>query len=47
LNHCQLDPFLRIGCVAAKKLQKSWVSFIHVTHGQDEALALADDCRYE
>ncbi|WP_425098306.1 ABC transporter ATP-binding protein [Tropicibacter sp. S64] len=40
-----LDPFLRIRMRAElKKLQRELgISFIHVTHGQDEALALADD----
>ncbi len=40
-----LDPFLRIRMRAElKKLQKELgISFIHVTHGQDEALALADE----
>lgn len=40
-----LDPFLRIRMRAElRKLQKELgISFIHVTHGQDEALALADD----
>ncbi|PCI02640.1 MAG: Fe3+/spermidine/putrescine ABC transporter ATP-binding protein [Hyphomicrobiales bacterium] len=39
-----LDPFLRIKMRAElKKLQRSLgISFIHVTHSQDEALALAD-----
>ena len=39
-----LDPFLRIRVRAElKRLQKSLgISFIHVTHSQDEALALAD-----
>ena len=39
-----LDPFLRIRMRAElKKLQRELgISFIHVTHGQDEALALAD-----
>lgn len=40
-----LDPFLRIRMRAElRKLRKELgISFIHVTHGQDEALALADD----
>jgi putative spermidine/putrescine transport system ATP-binding protein len=40
-----LDPFLRIRRRGElKKLQKELgISFIHVTHGQDEALALADE----
>ena len=40
-----LDPFLRIRMRSElKKLQKELgISFIHVTHGQDEALALADE----
>ncbi len=40
-----LDPFLRIRMRAElKKLQRELgISFIHVTHGQDEALALADE----
>lgn len=40
-----LDPFLRIRMRAElKRLQRELgISFIHVTHGQDEALALADD----
>lgn len=40
-----LDPFLRARMRAElKKLQRELgISFIHVTHGQDEALALADD----
>jgi putative spermidine/putrescine transport system ATP-binding protein len=39
-----LDPFLRIRMRAElKKLQRELgITFIHVTHGQDEALALAD-----
>lgn len=39
-----LDPFLRIRMRAElKRIQKELgISFIHVTHGQDEALALAD-----
>ena len=39
-----LDPFLRIKVRAElKRLQKELgISFIHVTHGQDEAMALAD-----
>ncbi|RLQ89407.1 ABC transporter ATP-binding protein [Notoacmeibacter ruber] len=39
-----LDPFLRIRMRAElKKLQRELgISFIHVTHSQDEALALAD-----
>lgn len=40
-----LDPFLRIRMRSElKKLQKELgISFVHVTHGQDEALALADE----
>ncbi len=40
-----LDPFLRIRMRAElKKLQRELgITFIHVTHGQDEALALADE----
>ncbi|WP_435170157.1 ABC transporter ATP-binding protein [Falsirhodobacter sp. 1013] len=39
-----LDPFLRLRVRGElKKLQRELgISFIHVTHGQDEALALAD-----
>ena len=39
-----LDPFLRTRVRGElKRLQKSLgISFVHVTHGQDEALALAD-----
>jgi putative spermidine/putrescine transport system ATP-binding protein len=39
-----LDPFLRIRMRAElKKLQRELgITFIHVTHGQDEAMALAD-----
>jgi putative spermidine/putrescine transport system ATP-binding protein len=39
-----LDPFLRIRIRAElKRLQKELgITFIHVTHGQDEAMALAD-----
>jgi putative spermidine/putrescine transport system ATP-binding protein len=39
-----LDPFLRVKMRAElKKLQKELgISFIHVTHGEDEAMALAD-----
>ncbi|MEL6102821.1 MAG: ABC transporter ATP-binding protein [Pseudomonadota bacterium] len=39
-----LDPFLRIRMRAElKRLQRELgITFIHVTHGQDEALALAD-----
>lgn len=39
-----LDPFLRVRMRAElKRLQKRLgISFIHVTHGQDEAMALAD-----
>ena len=39
------DPFLRIRMRGElKKLQReTGISFIHVTHGQDEALALADE----
>jgi len=40
-----LDPFLRVKMrLELKKLQRELgISFIHVTHSQDEALALADD----
>lgn len=40
-----LDPFLRIRMRAElRKLQQELgISFLHVTHGQDEALALADE----
>ena len=40
-----LDPFLRIRMRAElRKLQRELgITFIHVTHGQDEALALADE----
>ena len=40
-----LDPFLRIRMRAElKKLQRDLgITFIHVTHGQDEALALGDE----
>ncbi|MEJ1990916.1 MAG: ABC transporter ATP-binding protein [Maritimibacter sp.] len=40
-----LDPFLRIRMRAElKKLQRDLgITFVHVTHGQDEALALADE----
>lgn len=40
-----LDPFLRIRMRSElKKLQRELgIAFIHVTHGQDEALALADE----
>ncbi|MBN8186038.1 ABC transporter ATP-binding protein [Salipiger thiooxidans] len=40
-----LDPFLRIRVRAElKRLQRELgITFIHVTHGQDEALALADE----
>jgi putative spermidine/putrescine transport system ATP-binding protein len=40
-----LDPFLRIRMRSElRKLQRELgISFIHVTHGQDEALALADE----
>jgi putative spermidine/putrescine transport system ATP-binding protein len=40
-----LDPFLRVRMRGElKKLQKELgISFVHVTHGQDEALALADE----
>ena len=40
-----LDPFLRIRMRAElKKLQRELgIPFVHVTHGQDEALALADE----
>jgi putative spermidine/putrescine transport system ATP-binding protein len=39
-----LDPFLRLRMrTELKKLQRELgISFIHVTHGQDEAIALAD-----
>jgi putative spermidine/putrescine transport system ATP-binding protein len=39
-----LDPFLRIKMRAElKRLQKELgITFVHVTHGQDEAMALAD-----
>jgi len=40
-----LDPFLRVKVrTELKKLQRELgITFIHVTHGQDEALALADE----
>ena len=40
-----LDPFLRVRMrTELKRLQRDLgISFIHVTHGQDEALALADE----
>ncbi|MEW9922049.1 ABC transporter ATP-binding protein [Marimonas sp. MJW-29] len=40
-----LDPFLRVRMRSElRKLQKELdISFLHVTHGQDEALALADE----
>ena len=40
-----LDPFLRIRMRGElRKLQRELgISFVHVTHGQDEALALADE----
>ena len=40
-----LDPFVRIRMRAElKKLQRELgITFVHVTHGQDEALALADE----
>ena len=40
-----LDPFLRVRMRAElKRLQRELgITFIHVTHGQDEALALADE----
>ena len=40
-----LDPFLRIRMRSElRKIQRELkISFIHVTHGQDEALALADE----
>ncbi len=40
-----LDPFLRVKMRAElKRLQRELgITFIHVTHGQDEALALADE----
>jgi putative spermidine/putrescine transport system ATP-binding protein len=39
-----LDPFLRVKMrVELKKLQKELgITFVHVTHGEDEAMALAD-----
>jgi putative spermidine/putrescine transport system ATP-binding protein len=39
-----LDPFLRVKMrTELKRLQKELgISFVHVTHGQDEAMALAD-----
>src|SRR5436309_5024100 len=39
-----LDPFLRLRMRAElKRLQRELgITFIHVTHGQDEAMALAD-----
>jgi putative spermidine/putrescine transport system ATP-binding protein len=39
-----LDPFLRVKVrTELKRLQKELgISFVHVTHGQDEAMALAD-----
>jgi putative spermidine/putrescine transport system ATP-binding protein len=39
-----LDPFLRVKvCAELKRLQKELgISFVHVTHSQDEAMALAD-----
>ena len=39
-----LDPFLRVRMrTELKRLQKKLgISFVHVTHGQDEAMALAD-----
>lgn len=40
-----LDPFLRVRMrTELRRLQKELgISFLHVTHGQDEALALADE----
>jgi putative spermidine/putrescine transport system ATP-binding protein len=40
-----LDPFLRVKMRSElKKLQRELgIAFVHVTHGQDEALALADE----
>ena len=40
-----LDPFLRVRMRAElKRLQRELgITFLHVTHGQDEALALADE----
>ncbi|MEM1432219.1 MAG: ABC transporter ATP-binding protein [Pseudomonadota bacterium] len=40
-----LDPFLRVRMRAElKRLQRELgITFVHVTHGQDEALALADE----
>jgi len=40
-----LDPFLRIRMRAELKKQQRelGITFVHVTHGQDEALALADE----
>ena len=40
-----LDPFLRLRMRGElKKLQRELgIGFLHVTHGQDEALALADE----
>jgi putative spermidine/putrescine transport system ATP-binding protein len=40
-----LDPFLRVRMRGElRKLQEELgISFVHVTHGQDEALALADE----
>ncbi|WP_159804691.1 ABC transporter ATP-binding protein [Litoreibacter roseus] len=40
-----LDPFLRVRMRAElRRLQKELgITFVHVTHGQDEALALADE----
>ena len=40
-----LDPFLRVRMrTELKKLQRELgITFVHVTHGQDEALALADE----
>ena len=40
-----LDPFLRVRMrTELKRLQRELgISFLHVTHGQDEALALADE----
>jgi putative spermidine/putrescine transport system ATP-binding protein len=40
-----LDPFLRVRMRGElKRLQRELgITFIHVTHGQDEAMALADE----
>ena len=44
MNHFPLDPFLQIRMRSElKKIQRELgISFIHVTHSQDEAMALAD-----